>query len=124
MLATVGQTQDVAGKPLIVAGGFNLQPRRHQQGADFLARATMGVAAPKAATYRTKKTKSTLDLFIHSPAIRPRLETPCTLTSNPMSPRSPATMAVRAQGHFKRPTLIGPQKPPHLDAHRTSAPVG
>ncbi|CAK0885175.1 unnamed protein product, partial [Prorocentrum cordatum] len=56
LLATLGQTQDLVGKPLLVAGDFNLQPERLQKGTDFLTRATMAVAAPKAATYYTKKT--------------------------------------------------------------------
>ena len=118
LLATIGQTQDLISKPLIVAGDYNVQPERLQKGTDFLTRGSMQIAAPMSATYRTKKSKSTLDFFIHSQVLSPWVEAPLTLTSYPLSPHRPVIMAIRVLDNFKIPTLLRPQKLP------TRVPVG
>eukprot|EP00959_Pyramimonas_sp_CCMP1952_P419356 8783758-Pyramimonas_sp.AAC.1 len=71
--------------------------------------------APSTATYRAKKTKSTLDCFVSSHGLTPWIRDPRTLASYPLSPHRPVLMDIAAQDDHAIPALHRPQMlPAHI----------
>jgi exonuclease III len=80
LLATVAQWQEREQSPTLVGGDFNLREEQVSS-KDFLVRSGTALIAPRGATYRTAKCKTTIDYFVLSQCLSNKVQSCQVLTA-------------------------------------------
>ncbi len=118
VLSELALLQESHQKPLLAGGDWNLPSERLVR-TDFLLRASLEIRQPAQPTYRTSKSKSTLDYFLVSQSLSLLVDTVKTMTSFPQSPHRPVALSSKVGFKEKIPLLC---KPPKLPTQRAYGP--
>ncbi len=88
ILATVAMWQEEARLPVLAGGDFNI-PAARLQASDYVVGSGMEIIAPREPTYRTTKSRSTIDYYLVPKGLGEQVQSCHTLSVFPLRPHSP-----------------------------------
>ena len=123
ILATAAHWQEAFQLPTLIGGDFNVKPQTLNNSTLFM-RSGLLIFAPADSTYRSTKSRSTIDYFLMSKCLADDVAACRAIADFPLKPHVPVELALSAQAPTTIPVLAmapklptvtpyGPKQEPH-----------